>query len=327
MKTKSTILIVTIFTFALFLSSPVAGAVKTLKAVSMLPVNHPMSVYVKVWVEKINKLDPTNFQINYVGGPEVIPATDQAEAVRKGVAQIAFTPTAYYAPMIPEADVFTLSQYTPWEERTKASGFYDLMVKCHEKINVHYVGRWLYSPFHLWFREPFKSLTDLKGRRMRTLALHDRYMRELEMVPVSISHGDTFTALERGTVQGFGWPMLGPRDYGWANYGKYILDPEYLNQNSVILINLDIWKGFTPDMQKKIEEITINYEKEMVDYFKKEIEKEREILKNQVKAQFITLPYVDANKFITTVEAIEWGKLKEKVPNLYEELRKVSIKR
>lgn len=300
----------------------------TLKAVSMLPPDHPMNAYVKIWIERMNEIEPEAFQVKYLGGPEVIPSLDQAEAVKNGVIQIAFPPTAYYSPMLRESDVVTVSQYTPWEERTEASGLYDLMVERHETINIRYLGRWLYSPYHLWFKKPFKVLADFKGRRMRTQALHERYMKEMGMVPVTVSHGETYTALERGVVEGYGWPILGPRDYGWATICKYVIDPGYLNMNSIILMNLDSWKKLSPKSQRSIEEMTEAMEHEMVAYFKKAIDDERKFLVENLKTEFITLPPDDARKFIEIVESIEWLKMKEKVsPELFNRLQAVAIKK
>jgi len=310
-----------------FAAAPVY-AVDTFKAVSMLPSDHPMSYYVKIWVERMNQIDLQAFKVKYLGGPEVIPNLEQAEAVRKGVIQIAFPPTAYYSPMLRESDVVTVSEYTPWEERTKESGLYDFMVERHKTVNIRYIGRWLYSPYHLWMKKPFKTLEDLKGRRMRTMALHERYMKEMGMVPVTVSHGETYTALERGLVEAFGWPMLGPRNYGWAEHAKYILDPGYLNMNSVILMNLDTWNKLSPKIQSEIERMTERMEHEMVEYFKKVIEDERKVLKEKHNAQFINLPPDDAKKFVDTVYAIEWLKMKEKVPpDIFKRAQQVAIKK
>ena len=319
-----------VFVIVLFCGfiAPSVYAADTLKAVSMLPADHPMNQYVKIWVERMNKIDPNAFQVKYLGGPEVIPPLEQAEAVKNGVVQISFTPTAYYSPMLREADVDTVSQYTPWEERSKESGLYDLVVERHKTINIRYLGRWLYSPYHLWLKKPFEKLDDFKGRRMRTQALHERYMKEMGIVPVTVSHGETYTALERGLVEGFGWPILGPRNYGWAEHAKYIIDPGYLNMNAIILMNLDSWNKLSQKDQNAIESMTEQMEHEMVTYFKKIIEDEKKVLKEKLKVQFINLPPGDAKKFVEIVEAMEWLKMKEKVsPELFKRLQGVAIKK
>ena len=79
----------------LSLNSALAGEV-TFKAVAFIPKNHPLMSQTIVWVDMINKELAGKVKINYIGGPEVIPGLQQVEAVRKGVIDIAFNPTAYY---------------------------------------------------------------------------------------------------------------------------------------------------------------------------------------------------------------------------------------
>ena len=124
-----------------FLSfGPAFGAEVTLKAVAFIPKNHPLMSQTVVWVDMINKELAGKLKINYIGGPEVMPGLQQVEGVRKGVLDIAFNPTAYYQNLLPEGGAFILSKYSPTEER-KPDGFYDFVVKRHEKINCRYLGK------------------------------------------------------------------------------------------------------------------------------------------------------------------------------------------
>ena len=250
------------------------AAETTFKAVAFIPKNHPLMSQTIVWADMINKELAGQVKINYVGGPEVIPGMEQVEAVRKGVLDIAFVPTAYYANIFPEGAAFILSKYTASEER-KPGGFYDYMVKRHEKINTHYIGRVLWMPFYLWPKKDVKKLADLKGVQMRTTALYDRFMKALGVVPVTIPAGDTYTALERGTVEGFGWPNIGPRQRGWLDVVKNIIDlPFYGSNNVVIVMNLDKWNKLPKAVQDKITAVTAKYEPIMHDHFQKGVQKE-----------------------------------------------------
>ena len=58
--------------------------------------------------------------INYLGGPEVIPAQQQAEAVRRGVIQMSIVPFSYYDGLVPLGTIMELTELSPSEER--ASG-------------------------------------------------------------------------------------------------------------------------------------------------------------------------------------------------------------
>ncbi|MEW6261919.1 MAG: TRAP transporter substrate-binding protein DctP [Thermodesulfobacteriota bacterium] len=294
----------------------------TLKGVCFLPKNNALASQTIVWVDQINKELKGKLQINYVGGPEAIPGLQLAEAVRNGVVDVGFAPTAYYQNILPEGVAFTLSKLSPAEER-KAGGFYDWMVKAHEKINSMYLGRWLWSPFYLWTKPEVKSIDNLKGLKMRTAALYDRFMKALGMAPVTIASPDTYTALERGTVDGFGWPLLGAREQGWTRVVKNVVDHPFYNQNCTILVNLDKWKTIPADVQKKMAAITAAFEPKMVDHFKKLNEDEwKELEKGGVKR--IKFAAAEAKKYLDLAYQVEWDELAKKVPDQIKQLKTIT---
>ena len=293
-----------------------------LKAVCFLPKNHPLAAMTLEWAKRINEYCLGEVRVNYLGGSEVIPRLEQVEALRKGVVHVTFSPTAYYQSIFPEGVAFTLSKLTPWEER-RPGGFYDFMAERHKEIGVRYLGRWLHGPFYLWLKEPVKTPADLKGRKLRTTALYDRFMKVLDTVPVTISPSETYTALERGTVEGAGWPLLGVRELGWTEVCKYVIDHPFYNQNCTILINLDVWNSLPHSLREKIQNLTAWFEPYMVGYFDKAIEMEwKEIEKTGM--QKITFSATDAKLYLDTAYEVEWEALKKKVPDLVPLLRKLT---
>ena len=296
---------------------------QVLKAVSFLPKDHPLCKMIHVWVDRVNKECKGEIKIDWVGGGEVIPGFDQAEALRNNTVQVIFTPTAYYAPLAPEVNAFTLSKLSMEEER-KPGGFYDFMVDRHKKLGMMYIGTWLYDPFYLRINKPAKNLEDLKGIKMRTSALYDRFMKKLGMIPVTVKFGETYTALERGLVQGFGFATLGPRDWGWLKHCKYIIDiPFYTRQNTLILMNLDVWNRLGKDVQKKIMDITVAFEPEMREYFKEQIAKEWKKY-DEIGVERITFSDAENKKYYDAAYEAEWEDLNKKVPNLVPTLKKLT---
>lgn len=308
---------------ALLLALPAAAQEVTLRAVGFIPKTHPLMAQTQVWVNKVNDALKGKLRVNYVGGPEVIPGLQQADAVGKGVIDIAFNPTAYYQSTFPEGGALILSRKSVSEERAPG-GLYDFMVKRHERINVRYIGRALWSPFYLWTSAKVTSIDGLKGRKMRTSALYDRFMQALGIVPVTIPEGDTYTALEGGTVAGFGWPMAGPRERGWIKTTKYLIDlPFYASNNIVIIMNLDRWKSLPEDVRKEIERVTAEFEPKMVEHYRK-AEAEEWALLEKAGVQKIRFSEAENKRYIDTAYKVEWDNLATKVPDIVGELRKLT---
>ena len=317
-------LVLIFFTVICFgMTSAAVAAPKSLKAVSFLPKNHPLCKMIHVWVDRVNEQCGDAININWIGGGEVIPGLDQAEALKNNTVQVIFNPTAYYAPLLPEGNAFTLSKCRLEDERSPG-GFYDFMVERHKKVGMMFIGTWLYDPFYLRINKPITSIKELKGVKMRTSALYDRFMKKVGIVPVSVPFGETFTALERGLVDGFGWSMLGPADFGWTDHCKYIIDiPFYTRQNTLILMNLDVWNGLDSSVQTKIKDITVKFEPEMVAYFKEQIKMEWEKY-DKIGIKRIAFSPAETEEYLNSAYGAEWADLEKKVPDLVSPLKKVT---
>jgi TRAP-type C4-dicarboxylate transport system substrate-binding protein len=310
---------------ALAATIAVAGAAMaetTVRAVGFIPKNHPVMAQANAWTAHINDKLKGKFQVNYVGGPEVIGRYEQTNAVRTGVVDMLYAAAADLQDQVPEVLAFTLSKLSPTEERK--TGFYDLQVKALERLNVHYIGRLQYGDFYLWFKNKPASLAALKGLKMRTGSLYDKMMRDLGMVPVTINQPETYTALEQGTVDGLGWPVFGVRSIGWTRQIKFVVDlPFYGASNIIAIINRDKWKGVPADVQKAIVDATAEFEPKMIAHFKSEQEKEwKELDKLVTRVKFSD---AENKKYLDTAYSVEWDTLAKRVsPELLAQLRKTT---
>jgi TRAP-type mannitol/chloroaromatic compound transport system substrate-binding protein len=165
---------------------------------------------------------------------------------------------------------------------------------------------------------------DLKGLKMRTAAFYDKMMKSLGMIPFTVKFGETFTALERGLVDGFGWATLGPADWGWLKHCKYIIDiPFYTRQNVLILMNLDVWNGLGKKVQNEITDITVKFEPDMVSHFKKAIAKEWKRY-DEIGIKRIKFSPGDTKIYLDAAYNSMWKDLEKKVPDLVPTLKKLT---
>jgi len=310
----------------LFLSlisiSSISAQPVELKGVSFLPKDHRLCAMIHVWIDKVNTELRDSIKVNWLGGPEVMPPFEQPEAVRKGIFQIGFLPAAYYTGILPEGDTISLSKYDFKRERERG-GVFDYFAERHKKINMTLLGTWLYDPFYLYVKKQVSGLEDLKGLKMRTAAKYDKMMLKLGMVPVTVQFGETYTALQRGVVDGFGWPTIGPREWGWLEYCKFVIDiPFYARQNTFILMNLDVWNKLPKKVQDKLVEITIKYEPEMKAYFEKEIGKDKQEME-KLGVKRIKFSVADTKKYVDTANDAFLEDLEKKVPDEVKTLRKL----
>lgn len=318
----TSLLVYCFIVLSIFCVSNLSAQPMELKGVSFLPKDHRLCAMIHVWIDKVNAELKESLKVTWLGGPEVMPPFEQPEAVRKGIFQIGFLPAAYYTGILPEGDTISLSKYDFKKEREKG-GVWDYFVERHKKINMMPLGTWLYDPFYLYVKKEVKGIEDLKGLKMRTAAKYDKMMLKLGMVPVTVQFGETYTALQRGVVDGFGWPTIGPREWGWLEHVKNVIDiPFYTRQNTLVIVNLDVWNKLPKIVQDKLLSITIKYEPEMKSYFEKEISKEKKEME-KLGVKRIQFPVADAKKYVDTANDAFLEDLEKKAPEEVKTLKRL----
>jgi TRAP-type transport system periplasmic protein len=295
-----------------FVFSTVAPAAELeLKAVSYQAKDNRQNLFAYEWVKRVNEGLKGQVAIKYIGGPEVIPSPEQIEAVKNNVIQISFFPIAAYRAFLEEANAYQVARITPMEMRK--TGFYDFLVKAHEKINVRYMGPFHYGEFYLWLNKPVQKMDELKGLKLRTNVTYDRFMKNLGITPVTIQPAELYTALERKMVEGFGFPLIGARDSGWTQITKNVIDHPFYLVDLVTLVNLSTWNNLPKAVRDKIDSITLAFEPYMVAQCGKLQEDEWGILAKQGVKKIKFSPD-EAQKYVSMAYQARWDELSEKVP-------------
>lgn len=233
---------------ATLLALPVAAQEVTLRAVSAFGVQTTFSREFVAFVDRVNELGTGLVQIDLLGGPETMPPFEVGSAVSAGVVDIANVTGAFYGNLLPIADALKMAQVTTSEMR--ANGAWDLINELHEtRMNVHYLARTgIGTPFHIYLTQPIDD-ANLEGLRIRTTSVYRAFINELGGVPVQTAPGEVFTALERGQIEGYGWPAQGILDLGWHEHTRYRVDPGFYNVEVGFLVNLDSWNRLTDDQR------------------------------------------------------------------------------
>ena len=190
-------------------------------------------------------------QIEYRGGGgKVMNPFQLGDAIRTGVVDIGNLPGAFYTKLVPEADAMKLSQFTITEER--GNGAWEYMNQLHnQKMNTWHLARQKDCvPFHLYLNKKIDK-PDLDGMNIRVTPIYRAFFESMGASMIRTKPGDVYTALERGTVDGYGWPTQGVLDLGWHEVTKYRVDPAFYRASVEVLINLDAWNKLD-DKQKAV---------------------------------------------------------------------------
>jgi len=216
----------------------------TLRVVSAFPENLYYVKRLTDWIQKVNAEGKGTLQLNFIGGPKAIPTFEVGNAVKTGVVDLAMSTGAFYTNVMPEADALKLTQLPAAELRK--NGAYDYINKVwNEKANMVYLARVVdNTPFHLYINKKIDK-PDLNGMKLRITPVYRDFFQALGGTVVQIAPGEVYTALERGVVDGYGWPIHALFDLNWQEHTKFRVDPGFYNAEVSLIVNLDKWKALT----------------------------------------------------------------------------------
>jgi TRAP-type C4-dicarboxylate transport system substrate-binding protein len=275
----------------------------TLKGVSSFAKATAFSRAWEDFVEYVNQNGKGVLQINYIGGPEAVPPFEVGNAVQSGVVDIANVTSAYYTNLIPESDALHLATTTIQQQRE--NGCYELVNAMHEKkINAHYLARTGDNvPFHLYLTKPIDK-PDLSGLTIRTTPVYRAFFESLGANLVRTAPGEVYTALERGSIDGYGWPIQGVLDLGWHERTKYRVDPGFYQVDVNFLVNLDAWNKLDDAQRRLLEKAAARTEEKNAE--NKQVNEEERRKQAEAGIETIAFTGADREKWLQSAQDEGW---------------------
>ena len=209
----------------------------TLRLVSAFAENGIYVQRLMPWIQKFNAEGKGVLQINFIGGPKAIPPFEVGNAVKTGVVDMALATGAFYTNVMPEADFLKLTQVPVAEQRR--NGAFDAINKVwNDKGNMQYLGRMVENqPFHIYLNKKIEK-PDLTGLKIRITPVYRDFFQALNANVITTPPGEVYTALERGVVDGYGWPIGGIFDLNWHERTKFRVDPGFYDAEVSLIMNL-----------------------------------------------------------------------------------------
>jgi TRAP-type C4-dicarboxylate transport system substrate-binding protein len=303
-----------------FAAGAAAAQEVTLRLVSAFPENQ---FYVKRtidWIADVNKDGKGVLQINFIGGPKAIPTFEVGKAVQGGVVDIGFSTGAFYTNVMPEADILKLAETSAAEQRK--NGGYELINKIWgAKGNMRYLARVVeFTPFHLYLNKKIDK-PDLTGLKIRITPVYREFFQSMNASVMTTAPGEVYTALERGVIDGYGWPIHALFDLNWQEKTKYRVDPGFYNAEVSLVMNLDKYKSLTAAQRDYLDRKAQAYEGQN-DFWKTYNQSET---KRQADAgiQTITFDAATSKAYVEKAKEIGWANAIKASPEYGPQLRKV----
>ena len=262
---------------------------------------------------EVDRLSGGELEIEYAGGSDVVGGFDAPEAIANGVFDMSHSANSYFAGAMPSS--ISLASGDASVDDLRASGaidaYADILMK---QRGVMLLGVPLSGVGYVFqVRGKPDTLGYFKGKKIRSIPLYDPILQALGATPVTTSPAEAYTAMERGVVDGLGWPDIGLLDFKFYEQAKFVLMPTFYQLRTATLINPNSFKGLPEPVQKVLIEasrsadaIGAKWAKEKRDAEHAEMEK--------AGVEFVSLSDAEAKQFVDLTEEKLWSKITDLAP-------------
>ena len=168
-----------------------------------------------LFAKKVGEMTGGKFQISTHAAGELMPAFGVVDGVQNATVEIAHTAPYYFFGKDPTFAIgcaipFGLNsrQMTAWMYEGNGMKLMRDFYKAYNIIN--FPGGNTGAQMGGWFRQPLKSVADMKGLKFRIGGFAGKVIERIGGVPQNIPASEIYQALEKGTIDAAEW--VGPYD-------------------------------------------------------------------------------------------------------------------
>ena len=229
-----------------------------LSMVSFIPDMPPGGNWARDFTDKIEEYSGGAMTVK-LSGPEAIPAPDQVAAVQRGTVDIASVLSPFADTLVPGSSCLGRAEYNPMELRALAGqdGAFKYYSDGFAANGILYLGASVSSEAQvqtvLYLGKEITGLDDLKGLKIASVGGSNKaFIDALGGTTIPIDFTEYFTAMERGTVDGYNAGIPAILDFGLTPVTKAMLNEPFSSCGGLMLMNMDKWNSLTPAQQDVI---------------------------------------------------------------------------
>lgn len=241
--------------------------VEVLTAISAYPGSSDLGKDFINYIALVNEMGKGVVQIKHKGGPETGPASEQGTMLSNGIVDMLHTPSVYLSGRFPEADVFAAKTKTAAEVR-EAGGVERYNESLGKRLNSQLIAfaDGGYGLYIFTTRKPKilpNGVPDLRGFSLRAIPLYMPVYDALGATSLVIPYGETYSALERGMVDGVGFTITDVERAGWATYLKYVIKPRMYTGSVAIFANNNSINRLSPRAREILTQASLKFENDL----------------------------------------------------------------
>ena len=246
------------------------------KLVTSWPKNFPgLGTGPETFANYVNEMSNGRLEVRVYGAGELVPGFEVFDAVSSGSVQMGHSGAYYWKGKMPAAPIFSTIPFGM--NATEMNGW------------LHYGGgmklwRELYEPYGVipfaggssgtqmagWFKKEINGLDDFQGLKMRIPGLGGEVLKEVGGLPITLTGGELFTAMQTGAIDATEW--VGPYNdlsFGLHKVAKYYYYSAWHEPGTLLefTVNKAAFEALPKDLQKIVEVATRAANQDVLDEY------------------------------------------------------------
>ena len=223
------------------------------------PASHLQAKTAYAWAEEIEKRSDGRVKINMFAGGTLTKAPQCYEGVVNGISDIGMSVFAYTRGKFPLLEGLDLPiGYPDGLTATRAA---NAMVEKHdpeELRDVHVLYLHAHGPGILASKEEVRSVADFEGMKIRATGLSAKIVSSLDAVPIAMSQGETYEALQKGVVEATFCPVETLKGWKQGEVIDYVVDTRVIGYTTAMfaVMNKAKWEALPEDIKGVFNEVS-----------------------------------------------------------------------
>ncbi|MGH8687479.1 MAG: TRAP transporter substrate-binding protein DctP [Burkholderiales bacterium] len=273
----------------------------------------------EVMVEHFKQASGGKFEIKLSYGSALGPEKQTPEAIKSGGYEGGQICVGYYPNKFPLLSAMELPFLVPSRTADQAKVYEAVMH--HPLIEKEMAGRWDIKYFGPVFLPPYEfmgnkriaSVADMRGVKMRISGLNAKALQAFGAVPTMVTAPEGYTALERGTIDSFGFPYT----YAFGAYkmyevSKFVTDGMAMSGFLCFQgVSLTAWNKLPASLRAELPKAQALADQTLIEAYKEADEKWLPVFRSKV--EIVPFPAAERAKLAAGANAIweDWVKEQE----------------
>lgn len=280
-QTLSSTLVATFVASLMLLNSGAAWAQKVVWNYNIFGPKRAVTAGIEKQKEVLEAAGNGAFELNINYGDALGPRKQNPENIKIGAFEAGAICVGYYPNKYPLLSVMELPFLLPRDLRARAK--VEMAIQNHPAIVAEQKERWnarflspaLLPAYEFMGNKRIETVEDMKGVKMRISGLNAKALQAFGAVPTMVTAPDGYNALDRGTIDMFGFPY----SYAFGAYKLYEVS-KYATEGLAMtgfmcwqMVNLDTWNKTPQVVRDAMPAAQKNAISTMIDAYNKADEK------------------------------------------------------